>query len=86
MDPGFQVLAPVGRRSPTVTCVQMPEGLPGPDVVARAAERGWVIGGGYGKLKPTSIRIGHMGDHALESLERLLGILDEALAGMEVRS
>ena len=86
VDPGFQVLAPAGSRSPTVTCVRLPEGLAGPEVVSRAAEQGWVIGGGYGKLKPTSIRIGHMGDHSLESLEGLLAVLDRVLAGAEVRS
>lgn len=86
VDAGFQVLAPEGARSPTVTCVQMPDGLPGPDVVQRAAEHGWVIGGGYGKLKPTSIRIGHMGDHSLDALEGLLAVLDATLAEMEVRS
>ena len=86
VDPDFQVLAPVGGRSPTVTCVRMPDGLPGPDVVSRLAERGWVIGGGYGKLKPTSIRIGHMGEHSLEALEGLLAVLDETLSELEVRS
>jgi aspartate aminotransferase-like enzyme len=64
----------------------MPDGLPGPDVVSRLAERGWVIGGGYGKLKPTSIRIGHMGEHSLEALEGLLAVLDETLSELEVRS
>ncbi len=86
LDAGFRVLAPLGARSPTVTCVRMPEGLPGPDVVRRAAERGWVIGGGYGKLKPSSVRIGHMGDHSMEALDALLAVLDETLAAMEVRS
>jgi aspartate aminotransferase-like enzyme len=86
VDPAFRVLAAAGERSPTVTCVRLPEGLHGPDVVARTQERGWVIGGGYGKLKPFSIRIGHMGDHTLEALEGLLAILDETLAELEVRS
>jgi aspartate aminotransferase-like enzyme len=86
IDPGFRVLAGAGARSPTVTCVQLPEGLGGPEVVARTAERGWVIGGGYGKLKPSSIRIGHMGDHSVAALDGLLAVLDETLATMEVRS
>jgi aspartate aminotransferase-like enzyme len=44
-------------------------------------ERGWVIGGGYGKLKETSIRIGHMGDHSVSELEGLLATLEEVLDG-----
>jgi aspartate aminotransferase-like enzyme len=42
------------------------------------AERGFTIGSGYGKNKETSIRIGHMGDHTLEGLERCLAACDSA--------
>lgn len=76
----LRVLAPAGRRSPTVTCVLLPEGLRGPDVVASVAERGWVIAPGYGKLKEGAIRIGHMGEHAVGELDDLLEILEEVLA------
>ena len=41
--------------------------------MAGVRERGYVIGGGYGRLKQRTIRIGHMGDH---SLEALAGVLD----------
>ncbi|MEJ2541620.1 MAG: alanine--glyoxylate aminotransferase family protein, partial [Gemmatimonadota bacterium] len=43
-DPGFRVLAPRAHRSPTVTCVWLPDGIQGPEVVAGAAQRGWVLG------------------------------------------
>jgi aspartate aminotransferase-like enzyme len=43
-------------------------------------ERG-VIGAGYGKLKDRTIRIGHMGDHTVAELDRLLDELGEALHG-----
>ena len=79
---GIGVLAPEGVRSPTVTCVTLPDGMDGPAVVAGMKAKGWVIGGGYGKLKPTSVRIGHMGDHTLEALERLLGDLGTVLEGL----
>jgi aspartate aminotransferase-like enzyme len=46
--------------------------------VAKAKERGFTIGGGYGKWKPSTFRIGHMGDVDVASLENLLGVLDEA--------
>ncbi len=76
---GLSILAAEGERSPTVTCVVLPEGLEGPAVVAGMKERGFVIGGGYGKLKSTSFRIGHMGDHTLEELEAVLEALEEVL-------
>jgi aspartate aminotransferase-like enzyme len=76
----LEVLAPAGYRSPSVTTVRLPDGIAGPDVTKAVKERGWVIGGGYGKLKPDTIRIGHMGEHTLEELEGVLGIVTEVLS------
>ena len=73
------VLAPDGHRSPTVTCVSLPDGRSGPEVVAAMRERGWVIGGGYSRLKESTIRIGHMGDHDPQVLGELLVDLGEVL-------
>lgn len=81
----ISVLAPEGRRSPTVTCVQLPAGVKGPDVVAAVKARGFVIGGGYGKLKDTTIRIGHMGDHTLEGLDALLDVIEDVFASMGLK-
>jgi aspartate aminotransferase-like enzyme len=75
----LDVYAPPGHRSPTVTCITLPEGFSGPNVVAAMRERGWVIGGGYARLKETTVRIGHMGDHQLDDLGRLLDDLGEVL-------
>ena len=74
------VLAPEGHRSPTITCISLPEGRSGPEVVAAMRERGWVIGGGYSRLKESTIRIGHMGDHDPQVLGELLGTLGEVLS------
>lgn len=73
------VLAPAGGRSPTVTCVTLPRDRTGPEVAAAMRRRGWVIGAGYGKLKETTVRIGHMGDHTVDRLEPLLEALGEVL-------
>lgn len=73
-----EVLAPEGRRSPTVTCILLPDGLTGPEVARAMRRRGYVIGTGYGKLKERSIRIGHMGEHTEGEVDGLL----EALAGV----
>lgn len=86
--PGADVLAEPGFRSPTVTCVRLPEGLRGPDVVAAMRARGYVIGGGYGKLQEATVRIGHMGDHTVEELDDVLDalgtVLEERHAGRRV--
>jgi len=72
----FSVLAPEGYRSPTVTSISLPAGLSGPGIVGAAVERGYTLAAGYGKLKPSTIRIGHMGDHTLAELEAILSVLD----------
>lgn len=73
------VFADEAGRSPTVTCVTVPDGVTAPEVVSRMRSEGFVIGGGYGKLKQETVRIGHMGDHTVEELEAVLGQLDEIL-------
>ncbi len=75
----LEVLSPPGGRSPTVTCIMLPDAIAGPEVVTGMAARGFTIGGGYGKLKPVAFRIGHMGDHTVEELEILLHHLEEVL-------
>jgi predicted phosphoserine aminotransferase len=75
----ISVLAPAGHRSPTVTTVKMPEGMPSAPVVAGMKEKGFVIGGGYGKIKDYTFRIGHMGDHTVAGQEAVLEALSEVL-------
>ncbi len=79
LRPGMRVFAAAGHRSPTVTCIGLPESGDGPKVVAGMRERGFVLGGGYGKLKPDAFRIGHMGDHDLAALDLVLEHLTEVL-------
>ena len=75
----LMVLAPEGERSATVTCMVLPEGVSGPTVVSAMKGLGFVIGGGYGKLKERTIRIGHMGDHSVAELEDVLEGLERVL-------
>jgi aspartate aminotransferase-like enzyme len=65
-------IAPLGSQSPTVSTIRLPTNLPSETFTAAVAKKGIVIGSGYGKLKSTTFRIGHMGDHTLETLERCL--------------
>jgi aspartate aminotransferase-like enzyme len=74
----FHVLAREGHRSPTVTSITLPPSLPASTLLTAVAERGFTIGSGYGKNKETTVRIGHMGDHTPEGLERCLAACDAA--------
>lgn len=75
------VLAPHGERAPTVTCI----GWPGDAraVVARMRdEHGILVGGGYGDLASRTFRIGHLGDHTVAGVGRVLAALSEILSGL----
>ncbi|MDQ2667332.1 MAG: alanine--glyoxylate aminotransferase family protein [Gemmatimonadota bacterium] len=76
---GIGVLARAGHRSPSVTSITLPSGVSSSNVLRAVSVRGFTIGSGYGKNKDTSIRIGHMGDHTVEGLNRCLAACDEAL-------
>ena len=75
-DAGLSLMAPEGYRSPCVTAIKVADGESGPKIVKGMLEKGWVIGGGYGKSKPYAFRIGHMGEHTMEELEALLSDLE----------
>ena len=75
----MSVLAPEGYRSPTVTCVRVPEGRTGSELTAALKARGYVMAAGYGNLKDATFRIGHMGDHTVAELDALLAALEEVL-------
>jgi aspartate aminotransferase-like enzyme len=75
------VLAPEGARSPTVTCLTVPAGRKGSEISDQMKARGYTIASGYGPLKDSTIRIGHMGDHTVTELDALLAVLAEVLAG-----
>jgi predicted phosphoserine aminotransferase len=78
-DHGLAVLAAPGHRSPTVTTLEVRGPVPSAEIVKLLRKRGFTIGGGYGKLKDFTIRIGHMGDHTVESLDILLAQLESVL-------
>lgn len=74
-------LCRAGERSPTVSTLTLPDELRASAVVGRVAELGFVIGTGYGALKERTIRIGHMGDHTVDTLEPCLHAVERALTG-----
>ncbi|HSY50365.1 MAG TPA: alanine--glyoxylate aminotransferase family protein [Thermoanaerobaculia bacterium] len=43
-------------------------------------KRGFTLGGGYGKWKATTLRIGHMGDIQLDDLNAMLDVLEQVAA------
>ena len=76
---GLQLPADAAHRSPTVTTIAAPPGRPAPGLVKALAGRGFTVSSGYGDWKPTTFRIGHMGEVQTGDLEGLLAALDELL-------
>lgn len=75
----LSLFAPPGRRSPTVTTIAVDGGMPASEICRRMTARGWTLGTGYGALKDSTFRIGHMGDHTVDELDALLAELEEVL-------
>jgi aspartate aminotransferase-like enzyme len=76
---GVKFLPREGRHSWTVSCLRLPDGKHAKDVVGALKQQGWVIGAGYGAMKDSTIRIGHMGDHTVAALDELLPLIARAL-------
>ena len=77
---GVTFLPREGRHSWTVSCLRLPDGKHSKDVVGALKQQGWTIGAGYGALKDSTIRIGHMGDLPVAALDELLPLIGRALA------
>ena len=79
-DRGFEFFAPEGYRSKSLTCVANNRNV---DVAAMLAtlksNSGFIIDGGYGKIKGKTFRLSNMGDETMESVGELLAQLDKAL-------
>ena len=84
LDMDIRVLAPTGYRSPTVTVVVVPTGLTGDQIVEEAGRHGFTLGPGFAKLRETTFRIGHMGDHTEETVQRCLDATEQALSGTKM--
>ena len=76
---GLRVLADAGRRSPTVTALELPEGKDAAAIVRAMEERDWLIATGLAPMAQRVIRIGHMGDLEPVHVEELLAELATVL-------
>jgi aspartate aminotransferase-like enzyme len=76
---GLTLLPNLLEASPCVSCINA-GGMDVPHLLTGLAERGFILGNGYGKLKNVTFRIGHMGDHTEAGLESLLAAADQVLA------
>jgi aspartate aminotransferase-like enzyme len=81
---GFTLFPEPGFESVTLTCVNngaKPGGrvIDVPKFQKLVRERGFLIDGGYGKIKGATFRISNMGDETETSMQPLYAALDEAM-------
>jgi len=81
---GFTLFPEAGFESLSLTCVSN-GAKPGGRVVDVAKlqksvkDQGFLIDGGYGKIKGTTFRISNMGDETTETMNQLLAAMDSAM-------
>jgi len=77
---GFELFAPEGRRSSALTCFKTPEGFDLSGFIKRLKnEHGFLINGGYGKIKGLTFRISNMGNETVETMQELIDAMDKVL-------
>jgi aspartate aminotransferase-like enzyme len=81
---GFTLFPEKGFESVTLTCVNNGAKPGGRKIdVAQlqkfAKEKGFLIDGGYGKIKGTTFRISNMGDETEATMNQLFAVLDEGM-------
>jgi len=66
--------------SPTVTTVNLPEGMTWPEFDLRLRRHGLAVGGSYGPMAGKIFRIGHMGSQAnMELVEQALNVIETVI-------
>ncbi len=76
---GLSTLAKPGYESPTITCVRSPEGIDGVRIYELMRGRGYELAKGYGELRHSSFRIGHMGFMPEEYISEMLSALHQVM-------
>ena len=80
---GFENFAPAGHQSLSLTCFHTPADLDLSSFIKTLKSRhGFVINGGYGKIKGTTFRISNMGNETAETMRELIAAMDEVLHEM----
>jgi len=78
----FGLYPEAGYESRTVTCVENTQDIDVAETVETVSEEyDMVFSSGYGDIGEASFRIGHMGEHTVESIEALTDAIED-VAGL----
>lgn len=62
--------------SPGVACISNPRGIDLPRFLRAVEAKGKILGDGYAKLKDTTFRIGHFGEHTVADCRELAAVME----------
>jgi aspartate aminotransferase-like enzyme len=80
---GFRNFAPGGNESVSLTCFHTPEGFDQSAFIKTLkAKHGFIINGGYGKIKGLTFRISNMGNETAATMQELIAAMDDVLEGL----
>jgi len=79
LNVGWHNIVKRENRSPTVSTVRLPDSIPGRAFVQKVKANGIQVATGYGKLGDTTFRIGHMGDHTVQTLQNCFAACEKAV-------
>ena len=75
----FNFFSEKGYQSPTVSTLEIPKNTNVQEFIENLKQRQFTVPAGYGPLKQSTFRIGHMGEHTPENIQNLLNIMTEVL-------
>ena len=79
-DTVVSIVARPGERSPTVSAIRLAPPLKPQGFATEVRRLGYTLGAGYGALRDSTFRIGHMGDHTVATVRGCLAACEEVLS------
>ncbi len=79
---GLSTFPRKGSESPTVNCINAPEGVEGGTIYEKMRERGFELAEGYGPLKKKTFRIGNMGYIEMGDIDLMLDALGSVISSL----
>jgi len=77
---GLSLFPKKGYESPTVNCINAPQGVEGGVIYERMREKGFELAEGYGPLKKKTFRIGNMGYIEMRDIDLMLETLGDVVS------